>query len=241
MNEKMITISEKELNDIKEDAVNSKLFWIHQRNIEINRAKEQFDSELKKLQAENDRLQQANLDLSQNNAELRNRNDELNKQQDYMYKRLKERANSDRGLPNKKTFHGFVIESSRQVVEQYKDKYDVSHANTTWKTTFQTPFESGLPFKIVTDAVEKALNSEDLSREFGFVYQPTDNVLELHDTSDNILYKIQFSCDRNHGYWYIDVWSTDYITPSDNRINYCDDYDFDEELEDDTIERPPRP
>ena len=214
MNDELITINKRHLQDLEEKAALSRVnFALHSANA-IKRVQENFDKQMQVLKAANEQLDQANIELSAANETLKFKNAELERQRNYMYKRLKERANADRALPNKKTFHGYVIESSRQTIEQYKDKYDISHANAVWKTSFQTPFEVALPFNIVQEAVIKDLGSIEMSNEFRFLYQPVDNFMDIAEDSSNILYRMQFICDRKHGYWCIDVWSMEYIAPS---------------------------
>lgn len=216
MNDEIITISKRHLQDLEEKVAQSRAnFAIHSER-EIKRAEKEFSEKLQLLKAENEQLNQTNIELSETNESLKSRNEELERQQDYMYKRLKERANADRGLPNKKTYHGYVIESGRQGFEQFKDAYDITHTSTVWKTSIQTPFEAGLPFEIVQEAVNKDLGSRGISNEFRFFYHLTDSFMDVKDDPSNILFRVQFICDKRRGYWYIDTWSTGYIAPSRN-------------------------
>lgn len=222
MNE-MITISKKELSDIKEEAVNSRLFWIHHSSEKIKQAQEQFDEEIKKLKEENKKLLDDNIKFVESNRILKIENSKMQQQQDYMYQRLRERANADRGLPNKKKNPGYVMESSKQVIDSYKDKYDITHTSVIWKTAIQTPFETGLPFDIVHDAV-----AEDLSAlwfEYGCVLQLADNPLDISEPTGNDLFRLHFTCDRKRGYWCVDAWTTGYICPPSDRVNYREIWD----------------
>lgn len=216
MNNEVITIPKYYLQNLEEKVAETRVHFATHSAKEIERAEERFNEQLQVLKAENGQLNQTNINLSENNNVLKLRNAELERQNDYMYQRLKERANADRGIPNKKTSHGYVVESCRQVIEQFKDNYDVFHTSTVWKTSFQTPLEAGLTFDIVHDAVNKDLGSRDLSNEFRFFYQPSDSFMDVMEDPSNVLFRVQFICDRRHGYWYIDTWSTGYIAPSRN-------------------------
>ena len=216
MNNEVITIPKSYLQNLEEKVTETRVhFATHSANV-IKRAEEQFNKQLQVLKAENEQLNQTNSDLSESNKVLKLRNAALERQNDYMYQRLKERANADRGIQNKKTSHGYVVESCRQVIEQFKDNYDVVHTSTVWKTSFQTPLEAGLTFDIVQATVNKDLGSHDLSNEFRFFYRPADSFMDVAEDPSNVLFRVQFICDRKRGYWYIDTWSTGYIAPSKN-------------------------
>ncbi len=214
MNDEVITISKHHLQDLEEEVAQSRVNFAIHSSREIERAKENFDKQMQNLNAENENLNQTNIKLLEINAALKEKNEELEQQQNYMYQRLRERANSDRSIPNKKTNHGYILEASRQVEEQYRDRYDIPHINKIWKTTIQTPYISDLSFDIVSDAVFKDLESDTLSNDWGYVYSPAENATEAAETAGSVLYKIQFCSNRKCGYWYIDVWTTGYIAPT---------------------------
>lgn len=215
MKDEVITISKRHLQDLEEKVAKSRISFALHSSRAIERAKENFDKQIQNLKLENEGLNQTNIKLLEINAALKAKNDNLELQQNYMYQRLRERANADRNIPGKKTNHGYVLESSRQVEEQYRDRYDVPHINKIWKTTIQTPFIADLHFDTVKDAVIKDITSDQLSHDFGYIYHPAENATEAAETAGNaVLYKIQYVYDRKRGYWYIEVWTTGYITPA---------------------------
>ena len=178
----------------------------------------EIDNILKKYVNEVEDLKKE-LEIAQKDA---NRQHDLNLN---LLRIARERANSKRGIQNKKKHLGYIVMNSRQYTQKYKEyngNIKRSREVMTWKTTIQTPYDASLSInqikeEIINDLLHNGVLSALEVRQYNNAEAFNGNgeyrvFVDKKGNTVNGIYNTQFNANYKSGFWEIDVFHTKNVT-----------------------------
>lgn len=209
--------------------------------LKVKQTKEYCDDQMKNYKRECDKLLQeeqkkAQEDVRASQELLNNAKGEIGRLNDLNANLLRisrERANAKRGLKPKKTHHGYMVLDSQQ--HKYSRKFYNSRALSgqkmiiqnfpCWKIRIQSPYDSSIPFNVITKNIEDDLNN-NLGKNIGInrVYLNSElddmslnDIKELWaDSNINFIFKTSYKSNYKSGLWEVEYWVKNSISVPEN-------------------------
>ena len=192
-----------------------------QRLLELYKKELQADVELK-IQNMSQTLREAEEHASEAEAAKEELETALAKQRSLIsnLKRIaRERANAKRGLTPKKLRSGYIILSSSQFRQRYKNSDGKKCIAYTWRSILQTPYDATVPLDTIEDEIWNELVHRIL---YPLGFRRTQNAdhngeyMTLEE--DNVLYRWDYKANFRSGFWELTLYHTkDLIVPEEYR------------------------
>ena len=177
------------------------------KNLELS-VRIDFERQEKKISKEYEKA------LEDSEEEIRRLNDELRELYDLNCRLLRvsrERANSDRGIKNKKTHDGYLIVRGQNIRWTIDEEY--GQDMTAYQYTIQTPYKIELPYDSTSLQVSKDLEFGHLLSDLGCTGIGLSNT-----DSGCCLIEWGLSVNGVQGYYEINAVFSKAITISDDRV-----------------------
>ena len=147
--------------------------------------------------------------ITENSYKIRN---EL-KSQELLNRNLKriavERANAQRGIPNKKTNSGYIVLRSENFKRYVQNIYKKKEYLSVWKTVVQTPYDASIPYKAVSSEINKDMS--DIKRLLGLKSIDKEDDIFEH-LKENVAFDAITKANYEKGFWELEIHHSRSVT-----------------------------